>query len=1014
MNLKSANADCTIMEFLDVLRQDNDLPKFWANIKIVMDQKHTKKFATNPKYNQPIEAYAKAWETKDYSVVGHVWPQSLIKRSAEGDSELGKEQAVFFYLRPEKKPVMGKQKKAAPSKLGKETQKTCEVNGYKLLNVLSVRFHYVPGLMIVDMDDADPAMAKVCHDKFGHAPYTKTFKKHQSGPLKGERRGKHYFIIVKDMPAFSDEIDVFSTFKGDLLGHDSSKSRNIWEEQDRVVYNGKAEIPVYTYSELIDVNELGKSSLMSCKFFTGVKDKAKVPEYYLEEGDAVSDDEPEQAEPVAEPEPAVQDKKKELTKATASAMNGKRYIPTVTEYTTLLSAANPDCAYDTWIKLGFASSGFGDKYFKYFDKWSAKCPEKPQKGSQGYPGREVLQGMWDEWKNKDGAKLGWSGMRKRVKDNWPKNFSEVMKEDNFSMLTNMKEIYDEQCMEIFIQFMGEVIDESHDSDYMAINSKDAKNISFIRYKGDTGYWKVHDDGSALALRTCSKQVLPMLLKMIAERDQVREDSKDEEGKLPPEAYIDKQLKNAHAQYSKKAIGSTIATYIHSYSFDNKRALLLDSNESAVDGNRFKFPFDNMLVDLRTGEIRLARREENLSKTAGYDLNLKLLTDDTLEPNERCLEVWAEIMEWLETLFVRKVPEPPPGSEPEPDYSVPQGMVNELSRSLVAYNLWEHLILMTGTGGNGKSQFCKFMRRVFGNFGGVLKSEFWTAKGGDADKPDTSVTNCAFCRWASSNELVCKGIRDGKEYKVYFNEMQVKLLTGGDFIPMRYMRQEQFEKEVEASFFVACNELPGFDGKSRALQRRFQEYKFPFSFGTFNKDQPNYSEGASFDVDAKLGSDEWRDVMIIMLMKNFRDIMINPKTKMPYRKRPYKIPPSVKQSTDSLMQDNQDYVALFVQWAFTKTEDVDDIISVEAVAKAHAKYCGGYDDNKYLKKIHEDYRKKVDDVGGYKAQGLYMLLANHFTFDKKAKLYKGIKLIPQGQRAPRLSGQVDSSSEEEDD
>ena len=106
--------------------------------------------------------------------------------------------------------------------------------------------------------------------------------------------------------------------------------------------------------------------------------------------------------------------------------------------------------------------------------------------------------------------------------------------------------------------------------------------------------------------------------------------------------------------------------------------------------------------------------------------------------------------------------------------------------------------------------------------------------------------------------------------------------------------------------------------------------------------------------------------------------------------------------------------MFVQWAFTKTEDVDDIISVEAVAKAHAKYCGGYDDNKYLKKIHEDYRKKVDDVGGYKAQGLYMLLANFFTFDKKAKLYKGIKLIPQGQRAPRLSGQVDSSSEEEDD
>ena len=37
--------------------------------------------------------------------------------------------------------------------------------------------------------------------------------------------------------------------------------------------------------------------------------------------------------------------------------------------------------------------------------------------------------------------------------------------------------------------------------------------------------------------------------------------------------------------------------------------------------------------------------------------------------------------------------------------------------------------------------------------------------------------------------------------------------------------------VQRAYLVLVHELPGFDDKSRALQRRFHEYKFPFSFDT---------------------------------------------------------------------------------------------------------------------------------------------------------------------------------------
>ena len=136
----------------------------------------------------------------------------------------------------------------------------CKDNGVLLENILSIRFQYIKDLLIVDDDDQDPENKAKCAALCEGCPYTETGK------------GRHYFMRVEGVPRFTNEVNVFADFTGDLLGHNESKSRNVWEEENRVVHNGALPVPVKTFGVI--------KGMLSPRFWKGVKDKTRVPEEF--------------------------------------------------------------------------------------------------------------------------------------------------------------------------------------------------------------------------------------------------------------------------------------------------------------------------------------------------------------------------------------------------------------------------------------------------------------------------------------------------------------------------------------------------------------------------------------------------------------------------------------------------------------------------------------------------------------------------------------------------------------
>ena len=966
--------DCPIKEFL--LKECPEDQKPWRNIKLVRDRKRSSKHCVSDNRPKSEQEYAENWQLVDGTQDGFFGDRWTDVQIAASQDEKAKMSDVRFCR--SKSPAL---------------DTACKDNGILLENHLSIRFQYVPTMLVVDDDDKDPVRSAACKKLFHDCPFTKTGK------------GTHYFLKVEGMPSFSNEINVFQDFCGDLLGHDDSKCRNVWEEENRTVFNGKLPVPVRTFGEI--------KSLFNKRFWKGVKDKTRVPEEF--------------AVKVTKPVSKMSKKEKTQTKLTKAAGDMPRKIPTADEWNKLMDLGDGDCEYETWVRVGFATKGFGDSFFPLFDEWSATCGDSPVNCTQGYPGTEALREIWDSWERSAGEPtLGWSGLRKLVGEEWGGEAYEAFSHDEGMEFVKRIKYYtkhagDCQVAECFLAFVGEVADGTNESDYIATEGAGTLGTSYIKYTRNSGYWKPHEHGVALITRDCVNKILPyiegQMNKLLLSCPELAEPEPEAGWADTPQGkgaiMMEKRMKQLHATFSTESTYPKIAKFIHSLSYDNDRATKIDSNSPSVDGNRYKFALNNLVVDLLTGDMRKARREENLSTTCGYDLNMDLLDEDN-EPTDECNRIWEEeIMQYFATLLTTRVPARE--GDPEPDPDVPKALAVELARACFSYNQYEKIVMLTGGGGNGKSQFVKWIKRVFGNFGGVLRAEYWTSSGNSEDKPDNSLTNCAFKKFVYSAEVPAEKARaSGKVDRVWFNEALFKMLIGGDEIPMRYMYQEQFLKELECSFFMAFNKCPAFDGSAASMQRRIDLFHFQFTFDTSLSHMPNFSQGTK-DINAKLASNLWRDVCCIQLLKICTRVHVDPATKMPYEKQPYTHPKSLLLLKKNMLRDNQDHFADFVEWAFSDPAKSEAGWSetFEAVLKAYKDYCGpvsagsgygGYSGDNYIKKW---MWLDTDPLKGFRTQGFYTKMGGIFTVDKKRKLFVGCRMIPTADRQPR-----DEPAEEE--
>jgi putative DNA primase/helicase len=193
------------------------------------------------------------------------------------------------------------------------------------------------------------------------------------------------------------------------------------------------------------------------------------------------------------------------------------------------------------------------------------------------------------------------------------------------------------------------------------------------------------------------------------------------------------------------------------------------------------------VDLRTGEMRPARREDGITKVtpiAPSDAEATLW--------HACLDTWTQGDRELEAYLQRLAGYWCTGSVKE-----------------------EQLAVVYGPGGNGKTKYLETIRGCLGHdyvTGVAMETLIVTA--GEQHPTDLADLRGKRLAIATEND-------EGRRLA----EAKVKSLTGGDRIRARHMRRDFFEFEPTHKLVIVGNHRPGLRNVDEAMRRRLHLVPF---------------------------------------------------------------------------------------------------------------------------------------------------------------------------------------------
>tara|TARA_R110002167_G_scaffold15121_2_gene60771 strand:+ start:1546 stop:4023 length:2478 start_codon:yes stop_codon:yes gene_type:complete len=145
-----------------------------------------------------------------------------------------------------------------------------------------------------------------------------------------------------------------------------------------------------------------------------------------------------------------------------------------------------------------------------------------------------------------------------------------------------------------------------------------------------------------------------------------------------------------------------------------------------------------------------------------------------------------------------------------------------------------LVLMHGTGSNGKSTFLKVLQQLFGDYGKQANMELLMSMKNSTSHP-TGMARLVGARFVASSEV---------ERGAPFAEALVKQMTGGDTITARFMRKDFFEFEPTHKLWIAANHRPIIKGNDIAIWRRILLIPFTVTIPVEQQDKQLLSKLAA--------------------------------------------------------------------------------------------------------------------------------------------------------------------------
>lgn len=224
---------------------------------------------------------------------------------------------------------------------------------------------------------------------------------------------------------------------------------------------------------------------------------------------------------------------------------------------------------------------------------------------------------------------------------------------------------------------------------------------------------------------------------------------------------------------------------------------LSKRADELDANRWLLPCVNGTLDLKTGKLRAHHRSDFCTAALGiaYDAKAKAPT-------------------WLR--FLGEI------------FAENRALIDYIQRAAgycLTGDVREHvLFILYGTGSNGKSTFLNALQIVLGLFMRPAAPGLLMAAHGERHPADIADIRGARLVTAVENA-------EGKS----FDEERVKWLTGGDRLKARMMRQDFFEFDPTAKFWLATNHKPVVRGGDYGIWRRIHLIPFTVTFPPEKKD-----------------------------------------------------------------------------------------------------------------------------------------------------------------------------------
>jgi P4 family phage/plasmid primase-like protien len=265
-------------------------------------------------------------------------------------------------------------------------------------------------------------------------------------------------------------------------------------------------------------------------------------------------------------------------------------------------------------------------------------------------------------------------------------------------------------------------------------------------------------------------------------------------------------------------------------------------QSLMNTDPMLFAFKNCVYDFNIKATRPIKPQDFLSTTCGYAYPTR---------SERAIQ---EVEATLKTIWSRQ-------GEYGDDGETYEAVMRLMATGLCGKKWLEVLVLLTGSGRNGKGLLMELVMSVFGNYYYASPSQLLTKTLESSTCADPTTFGLKAKRMTVMSE---------PEATEKLQEGRYKLLTGGDPITARPLYGGNSTFVIQCLLVMMCNNIPMINGMTRGGLMRLIVVPFPFEFNA--SPQSNREKMSNPDIKNRLcKSEEWRDAMWFILLDRFESI-----------------------------------------------------------------------------------------------------------------------------------------------